>query len=83
LILRSSVSCPNQNRGAIIAKPGQTFKKRQREHKLREKAQLKRDRRQQRAADKALGVTADNADQQPDLPEPEDDQLAAQIDVLP
>jgi len=31
-----------------MAKPSQTFKKRQREHKLREKAQMKRDRRQQR-----------------------------------
>ena len=31
-----------------MAKPSQTFKKRQRENKLREKAQLKRERRQQR-----------------------------------
>jgi hypothetical protein len=31
-----------------MAKPSQTFKKRQREHKLRERAQLKRERRQQR-----------------------------------
>lgn len=31
-----------------MAKPSQTFKKRQRENKLREKAQLKRERRRQR-----------------------------------
>jgi len=31
-----------------MAKPSQTFKKRQRENKLRERAQLKRERRQQR-----------------------------------
>jgi hypothetical protein len=31
-----------------MAKSSQTFKKRQRENKLREKAQLKRERRQQR-----------------------------------
>lgn len=35
-----------------MAKPSQTFKKRQRENKLREKAQLKRERRQQRQVEK-------------------------------
>jgi hypothetical protein len=35
-----------------VAKPSQTFKKRQRELKLREKAQLKRERRQQRQIEK-------------------------------
>ena len=35
-----------------MAKPSQTFKKRQRENKLREKAQLKRERRQQRQIEK-------------------------------
>ena len=79
--LPSSVSCPNQNRGAIIAKPSQTFKKRQREQRLREKAQLKRERRQQRAAEKALTVTAERTDHQPDLPE--DDSLATNSDFVP
>jgi hypothetical protein len=40
-----------------MAKPSQTFKKRQREHKLREKAQLKRERRQQRQIEKKAGRT--------------------------
>jgi len=35
-----------------MAKSGQTFQKRQRENKLREKAQLKRERRQQRQIEK-------------------------------
>jgi len=35
-----------------MARSGQTQQKRQRENKLREKAQLKRDRRQQRQAEK-------------------------------
>jgi hypothetical protein len=39
-----------------MAKPSQTFKKRQREHKLREKAQMKRERRQQRQNEKKAGV---------------------------
>jgi hypothetical protein len=38
--------------GTSMAKPSQTFKKRQRENKLREKAQLKRERRQQRQSEK-------------------------------
>lgn len=38
-----------------MAKPSQTFKKRQRELKLREKAQLKRERRQQRQNEKKAG----------------------------
>jgi hypothetical protein len=36
---------------------------------LREKAQLKRERRQQRAAEKAQGNTAERANEQPTLPE--------------
>jgi hypothetical protein len=44
-----------------MAKPSQTFKKRQRENKLREKAQLKRERRQQRQTEKkALQATPGN-----------------------
>jgi hypothetical protein len=39
-----------------MAKPSQTFKKRQREHKLREKAQMKRERRQQRQMEKKAGL---------------------------
>ncbi len=35
-----------------MARSNQTFKKRQRENKLREKAQLKRERRQQRQSEK-------------------------------
>jgi len=35
-----------------MGKPSQTFKKRQRENKLREKAQLKRERREQRRIEK-------------------------------
>jgi hypothetical protein len=58
-------------RGAVIAKPSQTFKKRQREMKLREKAQLKRQRRQQRAEEKAQGPAV----------EPEDDQLQPEVPV--
>ena len=37
-----------------MAKPSQTFKKRQRENKLREKAQVKRDRRQQRREERKM-----------------------------
>jgi hypothetical protein len=47
------------SRGAIIAKPSQTFKKRQREIKLREKAQLKRQRRLERGTQKAQGLTGE------------------------
>ena len=50
-----------------MAKPSQTFKKRQREHKLREKAQMKRERRQQRQIEKksgqASGAEIQGADQ--------------------
>ena len=35
-----------------MAKSSQTFRKRQREHKVREKAQLKRERREQRRKEK-------------------------------
>lgn len=42
-----------------MAKPSQTFKKRQREHKLREKAQLKRERRQQRRMERKLSQGAE------------------------
>ena len=44
-----------------MAKPSQTFKKRQREHKLREKAQMKRERRQQRGMEKKFSREADLA----------------------
>jgi hypothetical protein len=47
-----------------IAKPSQTFKKRQREIKLREKAQLKRERRQQRAQERAQGIAVQPASDQ-------------------
>ena len=47
-----------------MAKPSQTFKKRQRENKLREKAQLKRERRQQRQVEKK--TTLANGGDQPD-----------------
>ncbi len=43
-----------------MAKPSQTFKKRQREHKLREKAQMKRERRQQRQNEKKAGLANGN-----------------------
>jgi len=43
-----------------MAKPSQTFKKRQREHKLRERAQLKLQRREQRRAEKKLGVKSED-----------------------
>jgi|GEM_PF-1233743 hypothetical protein len=42
-----------------MAKPSQTFKKRQRENKLREKAQLKRERRQQRQVERKALQAAD------------------------
>jgi hypothetical protein len=45
-----------------MAKPSQTFKKRQRENKLREKAQMKRERRQQRGMEKKFSREADQAD---------------------
>jgi hypothetical protein len=39
-----------------MARGNQTFKKRQRENKLREKAQLKRERRQERRSEKKKGL---------------------------
>ncbi len=45
-----------------MAKPTQTFKKRQRENKLRERAQLKRENRQQRAMERKLSKAADQAE---------------------
>ena len=45
-----------------MAKPTQTFKKRQRENKLRERAQMKRENRQQRAMERKLSKAADQAD---------------------
>ncbi len=45
-----------------MAKPTQTFKKRQRENKLRERAQMKRENRQQRAMERRLSKAADQAD---------------------
>lgn len=44
-----------------MAKVSPTFKKRQRENKLREKAQRKRESRQQRAMERKLSRTADPA----------------------
>jgi hypothetical protein len=43
-----------------MAKSSQTFKKRQRENKLREKAQLKRERRQQRQSGKKASQVIDS-----------------------
>lgn len=45
-----------------MAKPNPSFKKRQREIKLREKAQMKRENRQQRAMEKKLSKAADQPD---------------------
>jgi hypothetical protein len=45
-----------------MAKPSQTFKKRQRENKLRERAYLKRELRQQRGMEKKLSKAANQAD---------------------
>lgn len=42
-----------------MLRPGQTFKKRQRENKLREKAQLKRERRQQRQVERKASQDVD------------------------
>lgn len=44
-----------------MAKPTQTFKKRQRENKLRERAQMKRERRQQRGMERKLPKATDQA----------------------
>lgn len=43
-----------------MAKPSQTFKKRQRENKLRERAQLKLARREQRRQEKKQGLKSDD-----------------------
>ncbi len=45
-----------------MAKPSQTFKKRQRENKLRERAQMKRERRLQRVMEKKSLKPAEQAD---------------------
>lgn len=45
-----------------MAKPNPTFKKRQREIKLREKAQMKRENRQQRAMERKLSKVSDQPD---------------------
>ncbi len=51
-----------------MAKPSQTFKKRQRENKLREKAQMKRERRQQRQTERktSLARSAEDNGARPD-----------------
>lgn len=45
-----------------MAKPNQTFKKRQREDRLREKAQMKHERRQQQVMEKKYSKEAGQAD---------------------
>ena len=45
-----------------MAKSSQTFQKRQRENKLREKAQRKRERRQERSEKKKAGIGQDEAE---------------------
>jgi hypothetical protein len=45
-----------------MAKPSQTFKKRQRENKLREKSQMKRERRQQRGMEKKFAKETGQVD---------------------
>jgi len=45
-----------------MARLSQTFKKRQRENKLREKAQMKREHRQKRAMERKLSKSPDQAD---------------------
>jgi len=49
-----------------MAKPSQTFKKRQREMKLREKAQLKFQRRLQRGQEKSQAASTATAGDQPE-----------------
>lgn len=61
-----------------MAKPSQTFKKRQRENKLRERAQMKRARRQQRAMERKLPKAADQADSA--LPVPQEIERAPSYD---
>ncbi len=58
-----------------MAKPTQTFKKRQRENKLRERAQMKRENRQQRAMERKLSKAADQSDST--LPAPQEIEQAA------
>jgi len=45
-----------------MAKSNPSFKKRQRENKLRERAQTKREHRQQRAMERKLSKASDQAD---------------------
>ena len=52
-----------------MSKPSQTFKKRQRENKLRERAQMKRERRQQRGMERKLWKAADQAGRVPLVPQ--------------
>jgi len=51
-----------------MAKVSQTFKKRQRENKVRERAQMKREHRQQRAMERKLSKAAAQADSPPARP---------------
>jgi hypothetical protein len=57
-----------------MAKPSQTFKKRQRENKLREKAQLKRERRQQRQIERKTSQAIGSEDSSA---RPEQNQVAS------
>jgi hypothetical protein len=61
-----------------MAKPSQTFKKRQRENKLRERALMKRERQQQRAMERKRPEAADQADS--DLPVPQEIEQAPSYD---
>ena len=62
-----------------MAKASPTFKKRQRENKLRERAQMKREHRQQRAMDRKLSKAADRADGA--LPVPQESEQASAYDA--
>jgi hypothetical protein len=65
-----------------MAKPSQTFKKRQREHKLREKAQMKRERRQQRQNEKKAGlVSGSEVQDTQDVTQDDSFELAEPIEV--
>jgi hypothetical protein len=61
-----------------MARSNPSFKKRQRENKLREKAQLKRERRQQRQLEKRASAVSpgDGAAFGPDVNESESDESA-------
>lgn len=61
-----------------MAKVSPTFKKRQRENKLRERAQMKREHRQQRAIERKLSKAADQADSA--LPVPQEVEQASFYD---